>query len=115
MIDPTLRLDQIARLSSTSRGHLVLLLDVVLGHGAEPDPAQALVPAIRSATAAMAQRGHGLGVIISLCGTEADPQGWRGQAQALVDAGAVVFASNAQATRAAVGLARGAMASAIPG
>ncbi len=115
MIDPTLRLDQIGRLSSTSRGHVVLLLDVVLGHGAEPDPAQALVPAIRSATAAMAQRGHGLGVVISLCGTEADPQGWRGQAQALVDAGAVVFASNAQATRAAVGLARGAMASATPG
>ncbi len=112
MIDPTLRLDQIDRLSTTSRGNLVLLLDVVLGHGAEPDPALALVPAIRSATAAMTARGHGLCVVISLCGTEADPQGWRGQAQALADAGAVVFASNAQATRAALGLARGALASA---
>jgi len=108
MIDPTLRLDQIARLGTAASGGMVLLLDVVLGYGAEPDPAQALVPALRSAARRMAEQQAGLCVVVSLCGTESDPQGWQRQAQALADAGALVFASNAQAARHAVGLALGA-------
>ncbi len=112
MIDPTLRLDQIDRLSRVITTNLVLLLDVVLGYGAEPDPAEALVPALRSAAKQVAHRGCRLSIVVSLCGTEPDPQGWHGQAKALSDAGAVVFASNAAATRHAVELARGAMASA---
>ena len=110
MIDPTLRLEQIARLSSTGNGNLVLLLDVVLGYGAEPDPALALVPALRAAAQQVSDRGKQFTVIVSLCGTDADPQSWRRQAVALADAGALVFASNAQAARHAVVLARGATA-----
>ncbi len=110
MIDPTMRLDQIAHVSTTGSGNLVLLLDVVLGYGAEPDPAQALVPALRSAFAAVDKRGDHLEVVVSLCGTESDPQVWSKQAEALVGAGALVFASNAQAARHALSLARGATA-----
>jgi len=114
MIDPSLRLDQIARLTESADGDLVLLLDVVLGYGAEPDPAQSLVPALRTAAQRVADRGHELNVVLSLCGTDADPQSWQCQAVALSDAGALVFASNAQAARHAVVLARGAIPALTP-
>jgi FdrA protein len=94
MIDPTLRLEAITRLAASGEP-AVLLLDVVLGHGADPDPAAALAPAIGAA---------GLPAVVALVGTEADPQGWSRQADALAAAGAAVFASNAQATRHALDL-----------
>jgi FdrA protein len=98
MIDPTLRLEAISNLAAR-REPAVLLLDVVLGYGADPDPAHSLVPALTAA------RGHGnLPVVIALIGTEADPQGWSRQADALASAGAAVFASNAAATRYALDL-----------
>ncbi|MGY1855813.1 FdrA family protein [Modestobacter sp. SYSU DS0290] len=94
MIDPTLRLEAIAALAQSGEP-AVLLLDVVLGHGADPDPAATLAPALQAA---------GLPVVVALVGTEADPQGWSRQADALAEAGAAVFASNAQATRYALDL-----------
>lgn len=94
MIDPTLRLEAISTLAA--RGEpAVLLLDVVLGYGADPDPAASLVPALRAA---------GLPAVVALIGTEADPQGWSRQADALAAAGAAVFASNAAAVRYALDL-----------
>ena len=45
MIDPTLRLEHLAR-AAADPDTAVLLLDVVLGHGAEPDPAALLAPAL---------------------------------------------------------------------
>ena len=45
MIDPTLRLEHLARAAADPEV-AVLLLDVVLGHGAEPDPAALLAPAL---------------------------------------------------------------------
>ena len=94
MIDPTLRLEAISNLAA-GREPAVLLLDVVLGYGADPDPAHWLVPALRAA---------GLPAVVALIGTEGDPQGWSRQADALAEAGAAVFASNAAATRYALGL-----------
>ncbi len=98
MIDPTLRLEAIDRLAASGEP-AVLLLDVVLGYGADPDPAGALVPALAAARARTT-----LPVVVALIGTEADPQGWSRQADALATAGAHVFASNAQATRHALDL-----------
>lgn len=98
MIDPTLRLEAIARLAASGEP-AVLLLDVVLGHGADADPAATLAPALTAARA-RAQ----LPVVVALVGTEADPQGWSRQADALAAAGAAVFASNAAATRYALDL-----------
>lgn len=102
MIDPTLRLDAL-RAEAADPGCGVLLLDVVLGHGAEPDPAASLAPAV----AAAVRDRPGLAVVVSLCGTPADPQGRDRQATALCEAGADVFASNAQAARHALRLAEG--------
>jgi FdrA protein len=98
MIDPTLRLDAIAALAASGEP-AVLLLDVVLGYGADPDPAGALVPALDAARSRAS-----LPVVIALIGTEGDPQGWSRQADALAAAGAAVFASNSAATRYALDL-----------
>jgi FdrA protein len=97
MIDPTLRLEAIAGVAR-SEEPTVLLLDVVLGYGSDPDPAGSLVPALSEAVAA------DVPVVVALIGTEADPQGWSRQADALAGAGAAVFASNAAATRYALDL-----------
>ncbi len=94
MIDPTLRLEHLARVAADPRTG-VLLLDVVLGHGSEPDPAAALAPVI----AAVRQP-----VVVALVGTALDPQDRDRQARLLAEAGAEVHLSNAGATRRAVEL-----------
>jgi FdrA protein len=106
MIDGSLRAEWIVRQGrAASAGNgVVVLLDVVLGHGAHPDPAAELTPAIERARAAAAQAGGELAVVVSLCGTTGDPQGLRRQAYALQAAGASVHLSNADATRKALAL-----------
>jgi hypothetical protein len=104
MIDPTLRLDLLAE-QAADPDVTVVLLDVVLGHAADPDPALRMAPAIRAAIAAAAAAGRTLSVVVALCGTQSDPQDREAQAAALVTAGARVFASNAAAARTAASLA----------
>jgi FdrA protein len=103
MIDQQLRIDRIAA-EAEREDTRVLLLDVVLGHGAHPDPASELAPAIAEARRTAADADRALDVVVSLCGTEGDPQGREGQGRALADAGAFVTVSNAEAARAAVAL-----------
>lgn len=97
MIDPTLRLERL-RAEAADPGTAVLLLDVVLGFAADPDPAATLAPAVADAV------GRGVAVVVSLCGTPGDPQDRDAQAGALAGAGAAVFGSNAAAARHAVRL-----------
>jgi FdrA protein len=107
MIDLSLRisvLEQEARDPSVG----VLLLDVVLGYGAHPDPAAELAPALERALEA--RRGE-LTAVVSLCGTAADPQGVDSQAERLHAAGAVVTRSNADA--AGLALAAAGLGSAV--
>ncbi len=106
MIDPTLRHEHLARAAADPQTGVVLL-DVVLGHGAEDDPASTLAPAIREAVATAREAGRSLPVVVACVGTSGDPQGLDRQAQALADAGAEVFLSNARAARRAVELIRG--------
>lgn len=104
MIDNTLRVERMAA-EARNPDCGVLLLDVVLGHGAHPDPAADLVPAIKDAHAIAAADGREVAVVISLIGTAGDPQGLERQAKALRDSGASVHLSNAHAARKAVELA----------
>lgn len=101
MIDPSLRLEAIAEAGGSAG---VLLLDLVLGHGAHAAPAEGLADAITAARRSAAQAGRGLPVIVSLIGTQSDPQDFSATVAALVGAGAEVYVSNAQATRRAVSL-----------
>lgn len=84
----------------------VLLLDVVLGFGAHPDPAGALAPALRQARDIAANDGRTLPVVVHICGTEGDPQGLEKQRQTLLEAGALIAPSNAAAALLAAGIAR---------
>jgi FdrA protein len=72
-----------------------LLLDVVLGHGAHPDPAGELAAAVATA----AGRAP---VIVRVCGTAQDPQDATRQTATLEEAGALVAPSNAAAVRLAL-------------
>jgi FdrA protein len=90
MIDGTVRREWIAR-EAGDAAVAVLLLDVVLGYGAHPDPAGEVLPALREA--------RSVAVIASVCGTDDDPQGLGRQVRALREAGVIVMPSNAQAAR----------------
>jgi FdrA protein len=94
MIDMSLRLERLAT-EAADPDCAAILLDVVLGHAAHPDPAAELAPVIAAAT---------VPVVVSLIGTGSDPQDPERQSARLSQDGAAVFASNAAATRYAVGL-----------
>jgi FdrA protein len=85
MIDQSLRIEHLAAATEP-----VLLLDVVLGYGAHPDPAGELAPTVA---------GKDAHVIVALCGAANDPQDIDAQRAQLEDAGAVVTRSNAHAAR----------------
>jgi FdrA protein len=98
MIDPRLRVEWIAA-TAEDAGVAVLLLDVVLGHGAHVDPAGTLAPAVAEAIRVASAGGRALAVVASVCGTAADPQGLDAQEEALRSVGALVAPSNAAAAR----------------
>jgi FdrA protein len=85
MIDQSLRIEA---LQNVDPSVTVLLLDVVLGYGAHPDPAGELAPVIE---------GIDKHVIVALVGAEGDPQGLDDQRARLEAAGAVVVRGNARA------------------
>ncbi|WP_205855701.1 hypothetical protein [Phytoactinopolyspora endophytica] len=101
MIDGSLRAERILAEAGDPTCS-VLLLDVVLGHGAHPDPAAELGPVIGEAQLTAARDGRELPVVVSLVGTAGDPQDLDRQAKTLNDAGAAVYVSNAAAAREAV-------------
>jgi FdrA protein len=103
MLDGSLRRAWIER-EAHDPATAVLLLDVVLGHGAHADPAGELIPALSAARAAAAA-GRGLVVVASVIGTERDPQVRSAQVATLRRSGAVVMPSNAQAARLAARIA----------
>jgi FdrA protein len=96
VIDPSLRLERLAEeVAGGGPPGAVVLIDVILGYAAHPDPAADLVPVIEAAA---------VPVVATLVGTAGDPQGLDRQAEALRGAGAHVFLSNAAAARHAVSL-----------
>jgi FdrA protein len=82
----------------------VILFDVVIGYGCNPDPAKDLAEGVLKAKAAAGDR---LAFVASICGTEADPQNAARQRSILEDAGVIVCDSNARAARLASFLLKG--------
>jgi FdrA protein len=101
MIDPSLRNEALER-ESRDPDISVVLVDVVLGRTAHPDPAAELAPAVERA---LDHRGSALAVIVSLCGAKRDPQGLELQRKRLQGAGAIVIGSNRRAALLAAGAA----------
>jgi FdrA protein len=85
MIDNNLRMRRMKQEADDPRVGL-LLLDIVLGEGAHPDPAAELAPLISEV-----REQHQVEVAVLLIGTDEDPQGLERQHESLEAAGAVVF------------------------
>lgn len=96
LIDPRLRNAALVEQAASGEAALILL-DVILGTGAHPDPAGALAPALDAARSAAEAAGARLQVVASLCGTEDDPQGFERQRAALTVSGVHVAASSSEA------------------
>jgi FdrA protein len=90
MLDNDLRLRRLRQEAADPDVGLILL-DVVLGEGAHPDPASELAPAIAGAAS------RGLDVAAIVIGTDKDPQTVDTQVERLSAAGAVVFRDTGQA------------------
>jgi FdrA protein len=96
MIDQWYRLDRLAR-EFADPETAVILLDVVLGYGANADPAGEIAGALAElARGAGAEHRMPL-VIASICGTRDDPQGYERQRAVLESAGVVMAQTNAHA------------------
>jgi FdrA protein len=92
MIDPQARVEHIRReADDPSTG--VILLDIVLGYGAHPDPASVLAPACAEVTG----RSGGPAVVAYVLGTDADPQGLTAQRRRLEEAGCLLAPTGARA------------------
>jgi FdrA protein len=77
----------------------VILIDVVLGFGAHPDPARELATTIESVCTKAKQEGRHLEVVAVVTGTDEDPQDFNSQVQQLATAGVKIFNSSDQAAR----------------
>jgi FdrA protein len=100
MIDPEARVE-LLRQEGASPEVGVILLDVVLGHGAHADPAGQLAPVCRDVIAG----GEGPAVVAYVLGTEGDPQGFEDQRAKLRDAGCIVTETAARASLATAAIA----------
>lgn len=89
MIDYSLRLQKITQEAADS-GVGIIFLDVVLGYGANSDPASELVPVLE-------RLDKEIVVICHVLGTKGDPQDREKQIRQLQQAGAMVFTSHHQA------------------
>jgi FdrA protein len=107
MIDCRLRNERILA-AAEDPSTAVILLDVVLGYGAHPDPAGETAPAIEEAQRRAGAGGRHLAVVASVCGTPADPQGLERQEARLRAAGVLLTPTNAAAARAAAQVVGGA-------
>ena len=101
MIDPAARANRIAEAGADPTVGIILV-DVVLGFGATPDPATPVAAAVEIARAAVAAADRELVVIGSVCGTEGDPQGLERQREILRASGVILCPTNASAARLAL-------------
>lgn len=100
MIDPEPRAEQL-RTHGGDPATAVVLLDVVLGHGAHDDPAGVLAPVCAEITSA----ADAPAVVAYVLGTDDDPQDLAGQRAQLTDAGCLLAPTNARAALLAAAIA----------
>jgi FdrA protein len=101
MIDAEARIE-LLRKHSADPQVAAIILDVVLGHGANPDPAGILAPVCEEVMV-----GGGPQIVAYVLGTEQDPQGYTAQREQLVRAGCIVTETAARASLMAAAIALG--------
>ena len=97
MIDPEARLE-LLRDQTFDPTVAAVLLDVVIGDGAHPDPAAMLAPAAAEIVES------GAAVVVYVLGTGRDPQNFEQQRSIMSEAGCIVAETNARAALAAAAL-----------
>lgn len=100
MMDSEVRKRKLVEMAKNIREPLLLLLDVVLGYGAEENPARELAEGIREARAVREARGQRMEVVVNLLGSARDRQDVREQERILREAGAFVYNGNVKAVEA---------------
>ena len=98
MIDFSLRLKMLQMVADDPQT-AIILIDVVLGYGANPDPASELVPILKTLPMDIC-------IICNVLGTDLDPQDKDMQIAALKAAGAIVFTSHHLAASTAMEILR---------
>lgn len=92
MIDPQNRIEMIEKISNEEPGSIILM-DLVLGYGANEDMASTLAQTIEN----VRKKNEETTFIVTICGTEDDPQNYAQQKKILESVGAIVATSNVQA------------------
>jgi succinyl-CoA synthetase alpha subunit len=77
----------------------VILLDLVLGYGANLNPLPEIIPVINKAKQLAREQNREIPVVCSVTGTNEDPQNRRHVVEALKNAGVIVCGSNAEASK----------------
>jgi len=98
MIDHTMRGERLVAEARDPETAFVLM-DIVLGYGAHPDPAGALAPAIRKAREIATRGGRHIILVAFICGTDEDPQDLSAQSRTLREAGVNIVSSSTTAAR----------------
>src|SRR5699024_10615923 len=101
MIDPTFRVEKVKE-AAHDEETAVILLDNVIGYGADEDMAGVFAPVLQEAKEDAAKEGKALIAIASVTGTAEDQQVYQDQVDKLEEAGVIVTESNAEATKLAV-------------
>lgn len=104
MLDPSVRAQRMVQ-EAADPEVAVLLVDVVGGFGAHPDPAGELAQAWEQARRQARRQGRDLVCVASVCGTDADPQPYPEQVRRLRAVDVLVAPTNAAAARWAAALA----------
>jgi len=105
MIDPTLR--NMRLLSEAKDPEVALIMmDVMLGYGSNPDPAGVMIDSIRKAQQLSKDSGRVLHILAHVCGTNQDLQKRVDQEARLLGVGVSVFPTNALMVAAAALISR---------
>ncbi len=98
MIDPQTRIEMLLK-AGANPALGVILVDLVLGTGSHPNPAEPLAAAWRTAKQRAAAHGRSPVAVAAVVGTSRDPQNLEQQVAQLEQAGVVVLSTNAEAAR----------------
>ena len=101
MIDGRWRSELIAQ-TGHNREVLVVLLDIILGYGADENPVGSIIESIRHAKETAAKEGRQLAFIAFIVGTERDPQNHAQQVALLQKAGVEMADNNEMAVQLAM-------------
>ncbi|MCL2069280.1 MAG: hypothetical protein FWH00_05195 [Oscillospiraceae bacterium] len=96
VMDPTILNDRLIQEGGDPET-AVILFDLLLGHGAHPDPVGCIEDTLRTIRKSAEAQGRYVSMVAAITGTQLDPQGLVSQRKRLADIGVRVLETNAQA------------------